>query len=102
MTKEDVTEVKELLDALSNGRMSLDEVAQRFRERTWIRRKRQEYSSYEDKLASHLQDSDPPLQGSFADVSAALHRNQITLDQYRVLSEAAAEAMKAQDAASAE
>lgn len=97
MADDNLSDVRDLLDALSDGRMTLDQVAQRFRGRKWIYRSRREYSSYQEKMASHLEDSDPPLPGSFADVTAALHRDQITIDQYRVLSEAAAEAIAAQE-----
>lgn len=96
MTSDPTIEVRELLDALNENRMSLEEVAQKFRERKWIR-KRSNHRDGMDWLASQLDDPEPPLPGSFDDVSAAFHEHRITRDQYRVLSEAAAAAMEAQD-----
>ena len=102
MTGNSITDIRDLLDALSENRMSLNEVAQRFREHKWIRAKRSGSQSNMDWLASHLDDAGPPLSGSFDEVSTAFHEHRITRDQYRVLSEAAADAMEAQDAADSE
>ncbi len=99
MTSDNVTEVRKLLEALSEGTMSLGEVAQRFRERKWIRHRRPRYAGYEEKVAAELDDADPHLPGSFDDVSVAFREHLITSDQYRVLSEAAADAMEAQETA---
>jgi hypothetical protein len=85
-------EVTELLTALQDGTMTLDEVARRFRQRPWPRRDRREPASYLEMAAAELKDSDPPVPGSFDDVADAYHQNKISLDQYRVLSQAAAEA----------
>lgn len=102
MTNNSATEVRELLAALMENRLSLEDVAQRFRERKWIRRERPTDKSTMDWLASQLDDAPPPTPGSFDDVSTAFHEHRITRAQYRVLSEAAAEAMEAQDAADSE
>lgn len=85
-------EVTELLTALQEGTMTLGEVAQRFRQRKWPRRDRREPASYLEMAAAELNDFDPPVPGSFDDVAAAYHQNKISWDQYRVLSQAAAEA----------
>lgn len=85
-------EVTELLTALREGTMTLDEVAQRFRQRKWPRRDRREPASYLEMAAAELNDSDPPVPGSFDDVADAYHQNKISRDQYRVLSQAATEA----------
>jgi hypothetical protein len=87
-----VSEVTELIADLRAGRLSLDQVAQRFRDRRWPE------ASYEDApdldLASRaLDDPEPYVPGSFDDVSAALHRQELTLDQYEVLARAAAESI---------
>lgn len=56
-------EVVELINALYEGAMTVDEVAQRFRVRTWPRRRRPPSGSYLDALAAELQDPDPTFQG---------------------------------------
>jgi hypothetical protein len=91
-------EVKELLKALNEGNMTLDEVAQRFRARKWPRREKSNPTSYLDMAAAELQDPDPYIPGSFDDVAAAYHQKRITRDQFQVLSEAVAEAQRAEDA----
>ncbi len=89
-------EVSDLLDALHEGRIGLDDVAQRFRERQWPRRRAHEPA---DMAASELEDPDPYIPGSYDDVAAAFHRGRLTDTQYAVLSEAIAEAQRAEDAA---
>lgn len=91
-------EVVELISALHDGRASLDEVAQRFRDRKWPRRQKSEPASYLDMAAADLQDPDPYIPGSFDDVAAAYHQKKITREQFRVLSEAVADAQRAEDA----
>jgi len=92
-------EVVELLDALREGTMTVDEVAQRFRARTWPRRRRPPSTSYLDALAAELQDPDPYLPGSFDDVIAAYDQRKISREQLRILSDAVADAQRAEDAA---
>jgi|ERR1022692_1160509 hypothetical protein len=93
------SEVSELLDALHNGAMSLDEVAQRFRNRRWPRRRSPTPATYLEMAAEELQDPEPYLPGSFDDVIAAYDQGKISRDQLRVLSDAVAEAQRAEDAA---
>jgi hypothetical protein len=90
-------EVIELLDALHDGTVNLDDVAQRFRERRWPRRKPQEHSSYLEMAAAELSDPEPYVPGSYDDVAAAYHANKISQDQFRVLSTAIAESQRAED-----
>ena len=91
-------EVSELLEALSDGTLTLDEVAQRFRSRTWPRRSTQDPASYLEMAAAELRDPDPYIPGSFDDVAAAYHQKKISREQFRVLSEAAADAERAEEA----
>lgn len=91
-------EVTELLDALSAGTMTVDEVARRFRVRTWPRRRKTDPASYSDMAAAQLQDPDPYIPGSFDDVAAAYHQKKITREQFRALSQAVADAQRAEDA----
>ncbi len=90
-------EVTELLDALQDGTMTLDEVAQRFRERRWPRRERYEPASYLEMAAAELRDPDPYIPGSFDDVAAAYHQKKISRGQFRALSQAVADSEKAEE-----
>ena len=92
-------EVIELLDALQSGSMSLDEVAQRFKDRRWPRRRYNPPATYLEMAAAEIQDPEPYLPGSFDDVIAAYDQQKISREQLRVLSEAVAEAQRAEDAA---
>jgi hypothetical protein len=88
-------EVRELLDALYEGRMGLDEVAARFRQRTWPWRHSRQPSTYLEMAADELLDPDPYLPGSFDDVIAAYDAGKISTDQFRFLSHAVAQAPRA-------
>ena len=90
-------EVTRMIDALQSGEMSLDEVAQRFRERSWPRTPRQEPRSYIEMAAAAQQDPEPYIPGSFDDVVAAYDLGKITDTEYAVLSEAVAESKRAED-----
>lgn len=92
-------EVVELLDALNEGIMTVDEVAGRFRARTWPRRRRPSSESYLDALAADLEDPDTYLPGSFDDVIAAYDQGKISREQLRILSDAVADAQRAEDSA---
>lgn len=91
-------EVTELIDALHEGRLTVDEVARQFRERTWPRRRRPLPETYMDAMAAEFDDPDVYVPNSFDDVIAAYDQQKITLDQLQVLSEAVAEAQRAEDA----
>jgi len=90
------TEVTELLAALRHGSLSLDEVAQRFRERSWPRTRKPEPASYLEMAAAALKDPEPDVPGSFDEVVAAYDRGELTRAQYRTLAEAVAESLRAE------
>jgi len=90
-------EVSDLIKELRAGTMTLDEVAQRFRERKWPRRRREPPASYLEMAARSMEDPDPYIPGSFDDVSAAFHRGDLSRDEYRVLSDAVAESKREED-----
>ena len=92
-----MSEVDELLESLRNGTMSLDEVAQRFRERSWPRRKPVSPENYLELAAAAQQDPEVYISGSFDDVAAAHQNGRITDAEYTVLSEAVAESKRAED-----
>jgi hypothetical protein len=91
------SEVDELIESLREGSMSLDEVAQRFRERSWPRRRTSPQESYLDLAAAAQDDPDVYVSGSFDDVAAAHQDGRLSDDQYTVLSEAVAESKRAED-----
>jgi hypothetical protein len=90
------TEVTELIMALRTGTMSLDQVAQRFRERSWPDQPAPTPTSYLELAAAAQQDPAPDVPGSFDDVTAAYDRGDLSRAEYRVLAEAAAESMRSQ------
>jgi hypothetical protein len=93
----EVSEVTELLAALQNGTMTLDEVARRFRERSWPRTKPPPAASYSEMAARALDDPRPDVPGSFDEVVAAYDRAELTRQQYRALAEAVAESLRAEE-----
>jgi hypothetical protein len=92
-----MNEVNELIESLRNGSMSLDEVAQRFRERSWPRRRTPPPASYLELAAAAQEDPEPYLSGSFDDVAAAHQEGRISDHEYEILSEAVAESKRAED-----
>jgi hypothetical protein len=91
------TEVTELLAAFQDGSLSLEEVAQRFRERSWPRTRKPEPVSYLEMAAAALEDPESDVPGSFDEVVAAYDRGELTRAQYRTLAEAVAESLRAED-----
>jgi hypothetical protein len=91
------SEVSDMIKALRDGTMSLEQVAQRFQEREWPRRRRPPAASYLEMAARAQEDPEPYVPGSFEDVAAAFHRGDLSPDEYRVLSEAVAESKRAED-----
>lgn len=90
------TEVTDLIAALRTGVMSLDEVADRFRHRTWARTKRPAPVSYRELAAAAQLDPEADVPGSYDDVTAAYDRGELTASQYDVLSEAVADSIRAE------
>jgi hypothetical protein len=93
------SEVTDLIAALRDGSMSLDEVAQRFRDRSWPRRRKASPNDYLELAAAAQEDPDVYMPGSFDDVAAAHQQGQISDDEYAVLSSAVAESKRAEDEA---
>jgi hypothetical protein len=91
------TEVTDLLAALRDGSISLDEVAARFRERSWPITRRPAPATYAELAGQQDPGADVP--GSFDDVTAAYDRGEITRDQYRTLAHAVADAINAESRA---
>jgi hypothetical protein len=91
------SEVNDLIAALRDGSLSLEEVAQRFRERSWPSTRPPPATNYLELAEAALQDPEPNIPGSFDDVVAARDRGEITEDQYWTLAQAAAEAIGLKD-----
>lgn len=91
------SEVNDLIAAFRNGAMTLEELAQRFRERSWPRNRAHEQQTYLEHAAAAQQDPEPDIPGSFDDVVAAYDRGELNHTQYRTLAEAAAEGMHRED-----
>jgi hypothetical protein len=91
------SDVSKMISALRDGTMTLDEVAQQFRERKWPRRKWKPPASYLEMAARAQEDPEPYVPGSFDDVTGAYDRGDLSRDEYRVLSEAVAESKRAED-----
>ncbi len=92
------SEVTELIKALREGTLSLDEVAQRFRERQWPRPQAPATRQLPgDGRQQPRKIPSPYVPGSFDDVAAAYDRGELTREQYRTLAEAVAESLRAED-----
>ena len=91
------SEVTDLIAALQDGSMSLDEVAQQFRERSWPRRRKPVPATYLEMAAAAQEDPEPDVAGTFDDVDAAYERGDISDDQYDALARAMAESLRAED-----
>jgi hypothetical protein len=89
-------EVTDLLNAFRDGTISLDDVARRFRERSWPRPKPPP-ASYLELAIEAQQDPEPYVPGSYDDVAAAYHRGDLTNEQYGVLAQAIADSVNAED-----
>jgi hypothetical protein len=97
-----MSEVTELIKALRRGDASLEEVALRFRERSWPRRIRPKPGSHAEMAAAAERDPEPDLPGSFDEVYAAYHGRELSREEFQVLKAAALEAMSADDRATGE
>jgi hypothetical protein len=89
-----VSEVNGLIAALRSGEETLDEVAERFRQRSWPRTRRPTPRTALEM--AQQQDLEPDVPGSYDDVTAAYDRGEITALQYDVLSEAIADSIRAE------
>lgn len=86
-----VTEVARLIAALREGRLSAEDVAARFRRRSWVVARRPVPRSHAELAAQQDVGADVP--GSFDEVVAAYDRGELTREQYRALADAVADAI---------
>ena len=85
-------EITELLDLLYQRKISLDEVADRFRARSWPSHPQHKAETFAEVAEADLTDPDPYIPESYDDVLAAYDRGRLTDSQYEVLANAIAEA----------
>jgi hypothetical protein len=83
-------EISQLIGALRDGTMTLDQVAERFRQHSWPPRVTPPPETYLDLAAAAQQDPPLDVPGSFDEVTAAYDRGEISRAAYRQLAEAAA------------
>jgi hypothetical protein len=96
------SEVTDLLAALRDGTASLDEVAQRFRNRSWPRRAAPAPTTYLELAARAQEDPEADVPCSFDEVTAALYRGEISDEAYEVLAQAMAASKRDEDRRDAE
>ena len=87
------SDVTECIAALRAGRMSIDELAESFRQRDWAAARRPAPTTHAEM--ARQQDVEADVPGSYDDVTAAYDRGDLTSEEYRVLSEAVADAINA-------
>lgn len=87
-------DVAGLLAALTAKAVTLDEVADRFRRRTWARSRRPAPRTSREE-ADQL-DPGLPVRGSIDEVTAAYDRGELTAEEYDVLAAAVADALRAE------
>jgi predicted RNA polymerase sigma factor len=92
-----VSEVTDLIGSYKAGQLTLEELAERFRNRRWPRTAPPvKPSSYLEMAARGQQDPVPDVPDSFDDVEAAFFRHELSAEEYELLRRAVAEAPKAE------
>jgi hypothetical protein len=86
-----VSDVTDLIAAYRRGELTLDQLAQRFREHAWPER-RPPPRAAGNVYRGEFDDPAPLQEGSFSEVIVAYDRGDISGDEYEVLARAAAEA----------
>jgi len=86
-------EVHDLLKALREGRMRLDEVAEKFRQHNWPRAGTRP-TTYTEYAKAEMEDPEPYVPGSFDEVTLAYHKGDLSDEQYNVLAAAMAQSKK--------
>lgn len=89
-----MSDVTDALDQLVEGSTDLDSVAETFATRTWPQRTRVQTHDATDLYQLDGTDPTDDPEGSFAEVAGYLAMHKIDPEQYRVLAEAAAQAMQ--------
>ena len=85
-----MSDVTDMIAAYRRGELTLDELAQRFRDRTWPSR-RLSPSALHEAYKRETEDPEPISEGSFDEVAAAYLQGEISIEEYDVLARAAGE-----------
>ena len=89
-------EVNDLLKALRDGHLTLEEDALKFRQRDWPRIGTRP-TTYTEFAKAEIVDPEPYVPGSFDDVTLAYHKGDLSDEQYDVLATAMAQSKEKQD-----
>jgi hypothetical protein len=93
-----VSVVTDLIGSYKAGELTLDELAERFRARHWVRTPApRSPSTYLEMAALAQEDPGSDVPGSFDDVEAAFFRHDLSVDEYKVLKAAMAESLRAEE-----
>jgi hypothetical protein len=87
-------EVADLITALKTGEVTLAEVADRFRRRSWPRTRRATPGTSLEM--AEQQDPEPDVPGSYDDLTGAYDKGELTAEEYDALSWAVAESIRAE------
>ncbi len=87
-------EVANLLAALHEGTLSLNEVAERFRARSWPAHSATKAQTHLELAEADLADPEPYIPWSYDDVVLAYDQGKLSDAQYAVLAEAIAESIR--------
>jgi hypothetical protein len=95
MTKQ-TSEVTDLIGKLRDGTLTLEDLARRFRARSWPPTKPPPPDSYVEMARRASEDPRPDVPNSFDEVVAAYGRGELTDEEFDVLSEAVAESIRSE------
>lgn len=85
-----MSEVTDLIGAYRSGDLTLEELAQRFRQRTWPPRRPAPKTAREG-WQRELEDPEPIQPDSFDEVASAYVQGELSREDYQVLAHAAGE-----------
>lgn len=91
------SEISDLIAALRSETMTLDEVAQIFRERSWPTSPALQSQNHLELAEAAQNDPEPYIRNSFDDVVAAYDQGKLTDGEYAVLLQAVTESKRAED-----
>jgi hypothetical protein len=91
------SEIGDLIGEMRSGSMSLEDLAELFRRRSWARTRGPLPSTYAEMAAAAERDPEPDIPGSFDEVVAAYDRGELSRAEYRVLAEAVADSIRAEE-----
>lgn len=89
-----MSEVTDLLIGLRDGSMTLEEVAGRFRQRSWPDVRSPRPTTAHELFALAEQDPEPYMEGSVDELYTACDRGWVSDEQYVVLAQAIADGMR--------